>query len=220
MPGRREDFHLRGHGRDLDVDLLVVERAFAQHLAEFLPGGGIGRLHVVEVDLARRRQQRVEHALLRRLRGAIAHLARLEFARLLDRGLGEVADDRVDVATDVADFGELGCFDLDEWRIGELGEAARDLGLADAGRADHQDVLGRDFLAQRLGDLLPAPAVAQRDRDGALGRMLPDNVLVELVDDFLRGHQRRHCVLGKQNGRALRAAVEFYLVRRMSVLCS
>ena len=146
--------------------------------------------------IARRRQQHVEDALLgagprpgaRTLRVAL-------LARLLDRGLDQIAHDRVDVAPDVADLGELGRLDLDERRVGEPREPARDLGLADAGRADHQDVLRRDLLAQRLGDLLPAPAVAQRDRDRALGAVLADDVLVELVDDFLRGHRTRYASL-------------------------
>ena len=106
---------------------------------------------------------------------------------MLDGDVDQVADDRVDVAADVADLGELGRLDLDERRVGEPRQPARDLGLADAGRADHQDVLRRDLLAQRLGDLLAAPAVAQRDRDRALGRVLADDVLVELGDDLLRG---------------------------------
>jgi hypothetical protein len=109
-------------------------------------------------------------------------------AHLLDRGLHQVADDGVDVAPDVADLGELGRLDLDEGRVGEPRQAARDLGLADAGGADHQDVLRRDLLAQRLGDLLAAPAVAQRDRHRALGGGLADDVLVEFVDDLLRRH--------------------------------
>ena len=37
-------------------------------------------------------------------------------------------------------------------------------------------------------DLHAAPAIAQRDGDGALGRALPDDVLVELLDDFAGGH--------------------------------
>ena len=181
---RRHDLHLRRQQRHLDLDLLVVELALAQHLAEFLARGRVGRLHVVEIHLARRRQQHVEDALLGRVGGAVAHLARLRFARLLDRRLDQVADDRVDVAADVAHLGELGRLDLDERRVGEARQAARDFGLADAGRADHQDVLRRDLLAQRLGHLLPPPAVAQRDRDGALRVVLPDDVLVELGDDF------------------------------------
>src|SRR5205814_4227646 len=89
-------------------------------------------------------------------------------ARLLDADLDQVAHDRVDVAADVADLGELGRLDLDERRFGEAREAPRDLGLADAGRPNHEDVLRRDLLAQRLGDLLPAPAVPERDGDRAL----------------------------------------------------
>ena len=46
--------------------------------------------------------------------------------------------------------------------------------------------LGVISLAQRLVDLLAAPAVAQRDRDGALGVGLADDVLVEFGDDLLR----------------------------------
>ena len=43
-----------------------------------------------------------------------------------------------------------------------------------------------------LVDLLAAPAVAQRDRDGALGVALADDVAVELGDDLLGGHARFH----------------------------
>jgi hypothetical protein len=46
---------------------------------------------------------------------------------------------------------------------------------------DHEDVLRRDFPAQRLGDLHAPPAVAQRDRDRALGRVLADDVLVQFL---------------------------------------
>jgi hypothetical protein len=88
-------------------------------------------------------------------------------------------------------LGELGRFDLDERRVGELGEAARDLGLADTGRTDHEDVLGRDLLAQRLFHLHAPPAVAERDRYRALGRALADDVFVELLDD-LPGSKRGH----------------------------
>jgi hypothetical protein len=56
-------------------------------------------------------------------------------ALCLDGDVDEVADDRVDVLADVADLGELGRLDLDEGRVGEARQAARDLGLADSGRA-------------------------------------------------------------------------------------
>ena len=65
-----------------------------------------------------------------------------------------------------------------------LRQPARNLGLADAGRADHQDVLGQHLLAQLVVELQPPPAVAQRDRDRALGVVLADDEAVELGDDF------------------------------------
>ena len=78
-----------------------------------------------------------------------------------DRFLDQVAGDLLDVAADIADLGELGRLDLDERRVGELRQPPADLGLAAAGRPDHQDVLGRHFLAQLGRQLLPPPAVAQ-----------------------------------------------------------
>ena len=70
---------------------------------------------------------------------------------------------------------------------GEPRQAARDLGLADAGRPDHQDVLGQHLLAQLVVELQPPPAVAQRDRDRALGVVLADDEAVELGDDLAGG---------------------------------
>ncbi len=119
--------------------------------------------------------------------GLGVHLLAQPLAGHVDGDLDEVADDLLDVAADVADLGELGRLDLEERRLGELGQAPGDLGLADAGRADHQDVLRQHLLAHRLGKLLPAPAIAQRDGDGALGVVLADDVAVEFGDDFARG---------------------------------
>ena len=56
--------------------------------------------------------------------------------------------------------------------------------LPHARRPDHEDVLRRDFLAQRLLDLHAPPAIAQRNGDGALGGVLADDVLVQLRDDL------------------------------------
>ena len=115
------------------------------------------------------------------------HVLALAFAHLRDRDLDEVADDLLDVAADITDLGELGGLDLDERRAGEPGQPPRDLRLADAGRTDHQDVLRQDLLAQAVIELQPAPAVAQRDRNGALGLGLADDETVEFGDDFAGG---------------------------------
>ena len=87
---------------------------------------------------------------------------------------------------DVADLGELGRLDLDERRAGEPRQPARDLGLPDAGGADQDDVVGRDLVPDVVGRLGAAPAVPQRDGDGLLGGVLPDDVAVELGDDLPR----------------------------------
>jgi hypothetical protein len=52
--------------------------------------------------------------------------------------------------------------------------------------ADHEDVRWGDLLAQRLLNLHAAPAVTQRDGDRALGGVLADDVLVQLLDDLPR----------------------------------
>ena len=101
-----------------------------------------------------------------------------------DADLDEVAHDLLDVAADIADLRELGGLDLQERCAGKPGQPARDLGLAAAGRADHQDVLGQHLFAQRPDELLPPPAVAQRDGDRALGVVLADDEAVEFGDDF------------------------------------
>ena len=69
-----------------------------------------------------------------------------------------------------------------------FGQPAGDLRLSHAGRADHDDVFRRDLFADLLGQLLPTPAVAQRDGHRSLRIVLADDVLVELGDDFARRH--------------------------------
>ncbi len=190
--GRRHDLDA-DVDRGLDLDLAIVERAFAQLLAQFLARVAVGRarrlrrLAAEPKRLLPARQQRVEDAVLGAILGLRAHLRLGLLARHLDRDVGEVAHDLLDILADVTDLGELRRLDLDERRVRQMREPARDLGLADAGRTDHQDVLRRDLLAQRRIELHAPPAVAQRDRDRALGRILADDVAVEFVDDFAGG---------------------------------
>ncbi len=103
-----------------------------------------------------------------------------------DGDFDEIAHDLLDVATDVADFGELRRLDLQKRRARQSGEAARDLGLAAAGRPDHQNVLRHHLFAHRRDEPEAAPAVAQSDRDGALGLVLADDIAVKLGNDFAR----------------------------------
>ena len=174
--GNLEHRHPAG-GLRLDLDFLVVEFAGAQLLAEGIAGGGAG----IGAD------QGVEHAVLGGELGSRLHVLALALAYLRDRDFDQVADDLLDVAADIADLGEFRGLDLDERRAGELCEPPRDLGLADAGRPDHQDIFRQHFLAQLAGELQPAPAVAQRDGDCTLGVGLADDIAVEFGNDFTGG---------------------------------
>src|SRR5262245_3231262 len=174
--GDLEGRHRRRIG-DLDLDLAVVELARAQTLAEGLAGR----------ERCARADQSVEHALLGIELGLGGDLFALGIAHEPDARFEQIAHDLIDVAADVTHFGEFGGLDLDEGRARELGQAPRNLSLADAGRADHEDVLGQNLLAHVLVELLPAPAIAERDGDGALGVALTDDVAVELGDDLAGG---------------------------------
>jgi len=181
MPGMSIGWQLQPAARLLHqhLDLALVEASLAQHLAELLAGLARGVLA----------HQRIEHALLGGKLGSGLDLAAQALARHRDRGLQQIAHDLLDVAADIADLGELRRLDLDERGPRELRQAARDLGLAAAGGADHQDVLGQHLFAQLIRELQAAPAVAQRHRDRALGGVLADDVAVELRDDLARAER-------------------------------
>ena len=127
----------------------------------------------------------IEKAFHRRFGCRLAHLFSAPVLFKTHRVLDKVARDLLDVAADIADFGELGRLDLYKGCISQLCEAPADLGLAAAGGADHQDVLRRHFIAQLGRQSLPPPAVAKRDRNGALGVLLPDDMFVESGDNRL-----------------------------------
>ena len=174
--GHFEHWPARAGGGDFDFDLLVVEFAGAVFPAKAFPrrrlGGGT--------------DQRVEHAILgRELRARLDALA-AAFLDEADRHLDEIAHDLLDVAADIADLGEFRGLDLQEGRVGEPRQPARDLGLAAAGGADHQYVLWQNLLAHLTFETEPAPTVAQRDGDGALGRRLSDDVAVEFGNNLAR----------------------------------
>ena len=154
----------------LNLDFLVVHLARAQLFAECLAR----RFRGVGAD------QRLDHAVLGIelcLRFDILAPCRLHHR---DAGLDEIAHDLVDIAADITDFRELGRLDLQEGRIRQFREPPRNLGLSHAGRADHQDVLRHHLFTERPFELLAPPAVAERDRDRALGICLAHDVAVEL----------------------------------------
>ena len=134
----------------------------------------------------RRRQKQIEQALFGGLLGALGDFVELFFADHVDGGFHQIADHGFDVAADVADFGVFRSFDFHERAAGEPREAAGDLRLADAGGPDHQNIFRKNFLGQLRLKLLAANAIAQGDGDGFLRCVLPDDVFVQLDDDFAR----------------------------------
>jgi hypothetical protein len=175
----------------LDFDQAFLELPFPQELAEpFAP--------FRDVRVGERRHQQLDQSLLDAGARAVADVSGLLLADHLDGDLRQVADDRLDVAAYVADLGELGRLDLQEWRVREPREPPRDLGLPHSCGPDHQDVLGKDLARHLRIELLAPPAVAQGDRHRALGAALPDDVLVELRSDL-----PRRARAGRSGGRRL-----------------
>ena len=172
LDGQRHEAVLELAGGKLGLHL------FAGPLPAFVLLGAVG------VPQVAARQEQFEEPIL----DALGRLRLDRFADVaaneVDGDLGQIADHRLDVAAMVADLGVLGRLDLEERRPDELGEPTGDLGFADAGRADHDDVLRRHVLAKLGRELLPPPAIADGDRDRPLGRILADDVLVELDDDL------------------------------------
>lgn len=89
-----------------------------------------------------RRDQHVENALFGQLFGTGAVFLDRLHAHHFDGGIGQIADDGIHFFAHIAHFGELGGFNLDERRVGQLRQTTGDFGFTDAGRADHQNVFG------------------------------------------------------------------------------
>ena len=166
---------------DFDFHQALVELAFAQPLAQLFAGA----LDAF-AGLRLRRHEQVQQAVLGVQFGAVGHFVQALFAHHVDGDIHQVADHGFHVAAHVAHFGELAGFHLQERRIGQPRQAPRDLRLAHAGGADHEDVLGHHLFGHFGRQFLAADAVAQRDGHGALGVGLPHHVLVELAHDFAR----------------------------------
>ena len=173
----------RGLGRSFGAREQLVERV--HHVVRL--DDGRSRARVRPRGLLRlARLKHVHDAVHRPLRRLLPHFLGLFFFHQSQRDLHQIAHHGVDVAPDVADLGELGRLHLHERRVREHGEPPRDLGFADAGRPDHQDILRDDILAHLGRQQAPPVAVAQRDRDRALRGRLPDDIFIQFRDDFAR----------------------------------
>ncbi len=130
--------------------------------------------------------------------------ARLGLLDVVVGGLDELEQDVLDVLADVAGLGQRGRVRDRERDVEHLRQRLRQVRLAAAGRADQQDVRLGDLDAVVLGAGQPAGlagldalvVVVDGDREGPLGRLLADDVLLEEVEDLLRLRQLDHGDLG------------------------
>mmetsp|Transcript_13952 Transcript_13952/g.34373 ORF Transcript_13952/g.34373 Transcript_13952/m.34373 type:complete len:288 (-) Transcript_13952:563-1426(-) len=124
------------------------------------------------------------------LRGGGRHALAQPALDQADSRLHQVLDYVIHVAPHIAQLRVLGGLHLDEGRVRQLGQTPRDLRLAAPRGTDHEDVLGRDLLAQLARHALAAPPVAERHRHRLLGVTLPDNEAVQAL------HHCGWCQLG------------------------
>ncbi len=119
--------------------------------------------------------------------GLVRYVFQFFLTHHLNRDLHQVANHGLNVPPDVSDFSELRSFNFEEGRVSKLGQTAGDFSLPHARGPDHDDVLGNHFFGKIRRELLPPHAVAQGNRHGALGILLPHDVLVQFGDDLTRG---------------------------------
>ena len=172
---------LEGRPPFLDVDFhqAVVHLAGPQFLAQFLP-----RALDALTSLGLRGHEQLEETVLRISLGALGHLVQALLAHHVDGDVHQVPDHRLDVAAHITHLGELTRLHLEERRAGQLGQPPCQLGLSDAGRPHHEDVLRDDLLGHLRFEFLPPDAVAQGDGHGPLGAGLADHVLVQFADNL------------------------------------
>ena len=169
-----------------------LDVALRRHDEQLARGGSLitrdagGRRRRAGGRRRQRRQQQVEETLLRTLFRRRIDVILALGADHVDRDVHQLAHHRLDVAADVAHFGELRGFNLEKRRSREPCQPARDLCFPDARRTDHDDVVRHDLVPDLFGRLGTAPAVADRDGDRLFRRFLPDDVAVQLGDDLLR----------------------------------
>ena len=103
----------------------------------------------------------------------ITHLPHFRLPRLLDRRFDQVANHRLDVAADVADFGQLRRLDLDERRVAPACASRRAISVLPTPVGPITRIFF-GMISCRRGSRPAADAtIAKRDRDRALSASCP-----------------------------------------------
>ena len=116
---------------------------------------------------------------------------RLRLFDVVVGGLDQLQKDVLDVLADVPGLGQRGRVSDREGDVEDPRQGLGEQRLAASGRAQHHNVrlLQLDLGLFRLGDLDPLVVVVDGDREGALGGLLADHVLLQHVVDFPRFRQ-------------------------------
>ena len=95
-----------------------------------------------------------------------------------DGYINQIAHDRLNISTNITNFGEFSRFDLNKRRPGQFCQPPRDFRLTDAGGPDHENIFRRNFISQFRLDLCASPSVTQRNCDSSLRGTLADDMLI------------------------------------------
>src|SRR5579875_547397 len=137
-----EDLYRHGFLLDVQLDYAIFQFAGLKPGFHFVAAALVAFvfLAVFRIPIGRARQKQIEQS----FGDALLRLRFDELALLLanhaDGDFGEIADHAFDIAAVIADLGVLGGLDFEERSADELRETASNLGFADAGRPDHDDV--------------------------------------------------------------------------------
>ena len=113
-------------------------------------------------------------------------------------GLQQLEDDVLDVFADITGFGQGGGVGHGEGHVQDARQGLGQQGLAAAGGADQHDVgLGQLDIAVLAGRIDALVVVVDGDREHLLGVALADDIIVQHLEDLLRG---RHALLGLHEG--------------------
>jgi hypothetical protein len=192
----RKNLHRDPPLLDVELNLAVFELAGPEHFAELVARAILAFFRLADVGvvfatgLGCGRHEKVNQPLLDAQASLVFDFTALVGLDQRDGRLDEVAGHALDVAPVIADLGVLRGLHLDEGRADELRQTPRDFRLPHAGGSDHDDVLGRHFLAHLGRKLPPAPAIADGNRHRPFRVVLPDDVLIEQGHDLARRHFR------------------------------
>ena len=121
------------------------------------------------------------------------HLRHSRFKPLLqfcfrqgNRIIHQISNDLIHIATVKPNLRKLRRLDFHERRLRDLRQPSRDFRLPAPGRANHQNILGNDFVSQIFRAPMSSPSIPQRDRHRSFRRVLPDDVIVQKFHHFRR----------------------------------